>query len=155
MKNLKILLSVGYQIYLIVDIIHFLFYRLFYKELDGLFYHFHPESFGVTIAKWIFCFTLLSLINDMIPISSNFKHFIICFICGLVISVELVYGPFRGSIVGVINLLPILSVLSLFYFYYKIDLDIKVRLTHYVFAILLYYLTLELSEYQIGQYFYL
>ncbi len=154
MKNFKILLSVGYQIYLLVDIIHFLFYRLFYKELDGLFINAY-ESFGVSIVKWIICLVSLTFINDIIIISPKLKHFMICIICGLIISLDTVIGPFRGSLVGMINLLPILSVLLVFYFYYKIDLDIKVRLFHYTLTVSLYFISLQLAEYSIMSYFYL
>jgi hypothetical protein len=155
MKNFKMLLTIGFLSYIAIDLIHFVCVRIHFKELDGVFYNTNYESFSVSIAKWIICLVSLVLINDIIIISPKLKHLMICLICGLVISLDMVFGPFRGSFVSVINLLPILSLLSLFYFYYKIDLDIKVRLFHYALAISLYFISLQLAEYSIMSYFYL
>ena len=136
-----------------IDIFHFFTVRLKWQELEGVYFHFHYESVPVSILKWIFCSISLLFIFDFDKIKIVKQHFILCIICGIIISSNIIYGPIRSSIVGAVMLLDILSILTVLYFSKMAKLNFKVRLMHYSSSCLIYYLLHELE--QIGDYFYL
>lgn len=153
MKYLKKSLLIGYILYLIIDIFHFINVRLKWKEIDGVYFHLHYESIPVSIAKWIFCLVSLMLIFDFVKINVIKQHLIICIISGVIVSTDIIFGPFRSSLVGKIMLLDILSFLAIIYYYIVVKLDFKVRLFHYMIAGLVCYLLYKLNY--IGELFYL
>lgn len=154
LQLLKRTISIGYILYLTIDFLHFIFIRLYWKEIDGVIFEYHYESFLVSIVKWIFCVVMLILILDLGKVKGSWEHFTVCLISGIIIGVSIFFDSVKGSILTSIHFLDILSFLAIIYWFKKIDISFSLRLLHYIFAFLVVYLVPYIPSY-LWSYFYI
>ncbi len=141
LKVLKYLLVIGYIVYLIIDSIHFVSFRLTWIDgVEGFYPMGGVESFSLSAIHWSACLIGLIILFQNTLLDKIKTHFISSIASLTVLFLFFTDGQFlylvKGSFVSNLFLLEITSLLAIVYWFYKIPLKTKTRLFHYALALL-------------------